>query len=320
MGKQLPILFWAALASAASLLHSQESSNGTFENSLGMKFRLVRAGKYLPGPPGMASEEAPWRTGNPSAGTAAKIKAPYYLGVHEVRVRHYHAFMTATGHQEPVGEVYVPKLQRWRGGFKPLSDETWGKPNLPVSCVSYESTLSFCQWLSEREGKVYRLPTEVEWEYAARAGSNKPFQWEDELYPTKLNGALANDGLVRANPWELSGDVEDGLEAADEEDGGEDLLNVGGGAPSDKPYPPNAWGFFHMLGNVQEFVTMTRQPPQVDVPFPCWTLLPGKTNRMLRGGSWLHDARDCTVYQANYNCPPYSNCTIGFRVVLEVGK
>jgi formylglycine-generating enzyme required for sulfatase activity len=72
-----------------------------------------------------------------------------------------------------------------------------------------------------------------------------------------------------------------------------------------------------MLGNLQEFVTMTRKPPESDVPFPGWTELPGKVNRMLRGGSFIHAARDCTVFQANFNCPPYSNCTIGFRVVLE---
>ncbi len=75
-----------------------------------------------------------------------------------------------------------------------------------------------------------------------------------------------------------------------------------------------------MLGNVQEFVVMTHQPaPEEKLPLPGFTILPGKVNRMLRGGSWLHAERDCNVYRALYNCPPYSNCTIGFRVLLELG-
>ena len=307
---------WAAVFFASSL-HAE-----VFENSLGMHFRKVPVGSYVIGPPQLNKEDAPWVTGNPMAGEKVKITKSFMMCVHEVRVRDYRAFIKDTKHKEPVGEGYVPSEQRWRAEFKPLEDEEiWGKPDTPITCVSYEDALAFCKWISEKEGRKYRLPTEVEWEYAARARSFKPFQLDDQLFPNKVNGALGKDFPIKANPSDEFADAEAGLDDAEDEDDAEDdaLAGIGGGgaSPSDEDYPPNAWGLHHMIGNVQEFVVITRQPPESDVPFPGWTLLEGKVNRMLRGGSWLHQARDCTVFQANYNCPPYSNCTIGFRVLLE---
>ena len=299
-------------------LKSADAQQKTYRNSLEMAFRLIPAGRFIPGPSETSKDEAPWLTGNPAAGSRVTLTKSFYMGVHEVRVRDYQAFMKATDHAEPQGELYTPKAQRWTSEFKPLETEGWSSPHLPIACVSFEDALAFCKWLSEKEGRTYRLPTEVEWEYAARAGSKKAFQRWKELDPTKINGALAKDKVIRANPGDLDADAEEGFEdAEEEEETGTALLSGEGGLESQATYPPNRWGLYHMLGNLQEFVTMTRKPPESDVPFPGWTELPGKVNRMLRGGSFIHAARDCTVFQANFNCPPYSNCTIGIRVVLE---
>ncbi|MBI2190506.1 MAG: SUMF1/EgtB/PvdO family nonheme iron enzyme [Planctomycetes bacterium] len=303
-------------------LSASASCEKAFENSLGMVFRLMPGGDFTVGPPGLEAESLPWATGNPAAGETVKISRPYLLCIHEVRVRDYRAFCEARNHPGPVGEHYQPAEQKWRPGFEPLEDKVWGQPDLPVTCVTFDDALAFCEWLSKKEGRVYRLPTEVEWEYAARAGSDRAYQAFERLEPTKINGNLGADYPVKANPGDEMADAEAGLGDADKvgEAEAEAMAGVGGGAasPEDRPFPPNAWGLYHMLGNVQEFVMMTRQPPEGDIPLPGWTLLPGKVNRMLRGGSWLHPERDCTVYQANFNCPPYTNCTMGFRVLLEV--
>jgi len=290
----------------------------TYRNSLGMAFRLIPAGKFTPGPPEASQEDAPWLTGNPCAGIPVTFTKSFYMGENEVRVRDYRAFIKAADHAEPQGELYSPKTQSWTSDFKPLETDGWLSPHLPMACVSFDDAVAFCNWLSKQEGRTYRLPTEVEWEYAARAGSDKVFQRSETLDPTKINGALAKDAVIRANPGDLEADAEEGFEDAEEKkETGNALLPGDAGLQAQEAYPPNAWGLYQMLGNLQEFVTMTRQPPESDVPFPGWTELPGKVNRMLRGGSFIHDARDCTVYQANFNCPPYTNCTIGFRVVLE---
>jgi sulfatase modifying factor 1 len=284
-----------------------------------MAFRLMPAGRFTPGPPEATKEDAPWLTGNPAAGIPFTFTKSFYMGVNEVRVQDYRAFIKATDRAEPQGELYSPKTQRWTSDFKPLEAEEWSSPHLPMACISFGDAVAFCEWLSKKEKRVYRLPTEVEWEYAARATSTKIFQQFENLDPTKINGALAKDTVIRANPGDADADAEEGFEDADEEEETDNALLPGeAGLESQDAYPPNAWGLYQMLGNLQEFVTMTRQPPESDIPFPGWTELPGKVNRMLRGGSFIHDARDCTVYQANFNCPPYTNCTIGFRVVLEM--
>jgi len=317
---RIGVLVGLLLALPPQIRVEGEDADRQLENSLGMIFHQVPAGSYRVGPPNLNRDEAPRVTGNPAAGMTAQLKKPFFLCIHEVRVRDYRAFVKDTKRAEPEGEIYTPKNFRWKAGLKPLSDETWGKPDLPITCVSYDDAIAFCEWLSKKEGRTYRLPTEVEWEYAARAGSNKRYQWENQLYPTKVNGALATDRPIKANPSDEYADAEAGLDEAedeDDEDGMGEMVGGGGASPTNQNYPPNAWGFYHMLGNVQEFVVMTKRPPKSDVPFPCWAELPGKVNRMLRGGSWVHAACDDTVYQANFNCPPYSNCSIGFRVLLE---
>lgn len=308
------------LLSQVALLATAGGAGRTFENSLGMMFRRLPAGSYRVGPPGREDEDAVLTTGNPAAGRSVEVERPFWLCVHEVRVRDYRAFCKAADRKKPVGELYTVAQHRWRADFEPLGDKVWGAPNLPITCVSYDDALAFCEWLSKKEGRKYRLPTEVEWEYAARAGSDKPLQMWDRFDPLKICGEIATDCPVRANPGDEFAEAEEALDTAEDDDGlgggGEDLVGAKNGSVR-KPYPPNRWGLYHMLGNVQEFVVMTHEPPKMEIPLPCWTRLPGKVNRMLRGGSWLHDSRDCTVYQTNFNCPPYSNCTIGFRVLLE---
>jgi len=71
-------------------------------------------------------------------------------------------------------------------GYKPF-DAGWGRGRRPVINVSYNDALAFCKWLSARTGITYRLPSEAEWEYAARAGTNTPFWFGVSLSPTNAN-------------------------------------------------------------------------------------------------------------------------------------
>ena len=316
------ILFALVLLLCISAVSGADDSN-VFVNSLGMTFRRVPAGTYTVGPPGMARNEAVLATGNPRAGEKVGFSKPFYMGAHEVRVRDYRAFCEATGRGEPVGEVYDPRSLRWRSGFQPFRDQKYGRRAAPVTCVSFDDAVAFCAWLSAKERRAYRLPTEVEWEYAARAGGNKPLQAFDRFDPTKINCNLAKDHPIEAKLADQSVQVDANLGQIDKDEGGEAGAALGAmlrGDSRQKEFPPNAWGLYHMLGNVQEFVVMTKKPSAGAVPHPGWTVLPKKVNRMLRGGSWCHGVRDCTVYQCNFNGPPYSNCTIGFRVLLDADQ
>jgi len=314
---RLRILALLACALAlASPAQAQRPPARPFENSMGMVFRLIPAGTFTPGPKGADARAAVRETGNPAAGKPARIERPFWMGAHEVRLRDYQAFCRATGRAEPSGEAYDVKACRWRADFKPLSQQPMTEALLaqPVTCVSFDDAVAFCAWLSKKEGRRYRLPTDVEWEYAARAGSDRAYVLFDRFDIRKVNGNLGEGRLLPANPEEVLMDADPSAREEREP-------SVLGAGRTERAllsrYPPNAWGLYHMLGNAQEFVVMTHDPPPDELPLPGWTILPGKTNRMLRGGSWLHDERDCNVFRALFNCPPYSNVTIGFRVLLE---
>jgi formylglycine-generating enzyme required for sulfatase activity len=279
-----------------------------YTNSLEMVFHLIPAGTYKVGPANMAPEDAVADTGNPAAGETVKIERPFYIGIHEVRVEDYRTFCQDAKHPEPGGEDYSIKAAQWKKDYRPLSAaKTPRSMAMPITCVSFDDAVAFCQWLSKKEGRLYRLPTEVEWEYAARAGSSLPFLTSAKFDSSTINGFGSHQyGLLIAFPRQVVIDA--------------DML-AGSSKQSEISVfhaVPNAWGLYHMLGNVQEFVVMTRKPADTELPLPGYTGLPGKTNFMMRGGSWLHDDRDCSVFRASYNCPPYANVTMGFRVLLEM--
>lgn len=310
VGPGLALMLWG-MGGVPEAEAQQGPAELYYTNSLEMVFHRIPAGTYVVGPAGMARRAAIYETGNPAAGEKAVIKKDFYLSVYETRCRDYYAFCKATGHPLPEGEQYDLKTLRWTGKYRPIKgneEESATSMAMPVTCVSYDDATAFCRWLSEKEGKHYRLPSEVEWEYAARAGSGSQYMTADVFPIGAINGRCYRAGAMLANPDEAVVDVDNIEEnVEDKKQGTMEMYKLG----------PNPRGLYHMLGNVQEFVVMTRDPPEDEIPLPGYTVLPGKVNRMLRGGSWLHDERDCTVFRANYNCPPYSNATIGFRVALD---
>ncbi len=149
--------------------HKSPQDNGPptdFTNTLGMKFKPIPAGKFTMGSPKEEIDRclkqlegaAPWvkktlATEGPEH--LVEITQPFYLGATEVTVGQFRQFVDEEGYQ--VGDG------RWRN---PGFDQT--DPH-PVVWVSWNNAVDFCKWLSKKEGKEYRLPTEAEWEYSCRA-------------------------------------------------------------------------------------------------------------------------------------------------------
>lgn len=287
-------------------------------NSLDMIFAAVPAGKYVVGPPELSQQQSVLETANPAAGREIEIAQGFLICAHETRVSDYRAFVEATGRAEPVGENYDTQRLRWLTDYKPLSDKRAAGDVMPISCVTYADAVAFCQWLSAKEGRRYRLPTEVEWEYAARSGFNSPYLGE-ETFGVTVNGEM-RVGMVRANPREVAmDDIAATRVGVQKQDSASQSLNLD---PSSS-FPPNRWGLYHVLGNVQELVTMSVPLPPDDAanaatPLPALITWKGRANQALRGGSWLHDGRDCSVFRTLYTRPDYTNTTIGFRVLLEL--
>ena len=97
----------------------------------------------------------------------------YYIGRYPVTNAQYRTFVALTNHNAPKG---------WEKG-KPLS----GRQDHPVVNVSWRDAIAFCKWLSQESGKSFRLPSEAEWEKAARGVDGRVFPWGDNWDPTKLN-------------------------------------------------------------------------------------------------------------------------------------
>ncbi len=136
------------------------------------------------------------------------------------------------------------------GGYSPSAP--WGRDRQPVVHVSWFDAKAYAEWLSRRTGRDYRLLTEAEWEYAARAGTAGPYHTGSRLDP--------------------------------------DRANYGGrGAAPAGSYPPNAFGLHDMHGNVWEWVEDCWNPGHAGAPTDGSARLSGDCNwRVLRGGSWLN--------------------------------
>lgn len=163
----------------------------------------------------------------------------------------------------------------------------------PVTNVSWYDAQDYVRWLSSKTGHAYRLPSEAEWEYAARAGTRTPFPWgrtADRNY--------ANFGKEQCPP--CFGEV-----------GGRDQWHMT--APVGQ-FPPNAFGLNDMHGNVYEWTEdcftglayekVSAIPVVVE---PC-------TARVMRGGGWHNDARRIQSDYRAHNQPQHSDEKIGFRV------
>ena len=229
-----------------------------------IRFRLIPGGWYFVGSP-------PNETGR-YADEAASHKVnlkPFYISVTEITNAQYGRFVKATGHKKPL---------YWQ-------DQNLNGPNQPVVGVTWHDAAAFCRWLTKVTGVPHELPTENQWEVAARGGLvSQPYPWGD--------AAPDAGGVFRANfHTSLPGAA-----------GFRFTAPVGS-------FPANGYGLFDMAGNVSEWCQDRYVPLRTGGPFKPGVL------RLLKGGSWLSGPRDLRP-AARQSAPPlYADGYIGFRVV-----
>lgn len=225
------------------------------------------------------------------------------VGAYEVTREQFAAFVVSTGN-EPAKGCMTDRDQDGRWRYDP--EASWRDPALPqtdrdpVVCVGWAGASAYAAWLSQRTGKSYRLLSEAEWEYAARAGSTSEFWWGDS--PDAL--------CAYANGPDLAAKAKfPGWPVAACDDGHALSAPVGS-------YRPNAFGLYDMAGNVWEW-TADCYAPEYTVQARDGAAYQGGdcARRVLRGGSWVRGLVDLRSAQRNgLLAPTLHGADIGIRV------
>jgi formylglycine-generating enzyme required for sulfatase activity len=230
--------------------------------------------------------------------------SPFAIGKYEVTNAEYARFVEATGIPEP------PDPWFWKG------QHTFrNRPDYPVVEISWSDAAAYCKWLSDKTGKRYHLPTEAQWEFAARGGlKDAAFPWGNDKVP----------GMARMMTPEKDGPVAVGQ------------------------YPPNGYGLYDVAGNVNEMVadwfdedyyaSAPRQDPKGPSGLTAYVGLLGAQGRsrkkgrchVVRGGSYrapwdwhtknpdgrLETPVQCGAREYLYQAP-YTHFDLGFRVARD---
>ncbi len=295
---------WATVAAAVALLACafwyfahRGGAPEMITNSIGMKLTLIPDGQFMMGRPqnehGKLADQRPPHS--------VKITKPFYLGTYSVTRGQFSKFVAATGYKTDAqtdgkggfsflgstmitgalfAQVAAPQELNWRDPGFPQTDEH------PVVVVSWNDAMAFCKWLSEKEGKTYRLPTEAEWEYACRAGTTTAYFFGDD--PDELD----RYAWFADNSGQTTHEV------------GQKL--------------PNHFGLYDMLGNAWQWCADWYEndyyagSPPADPQGP-----DAGSERVNRGGSWNNAPALCRCSSRAYGLPARRDFLIGFRVVRE---
>lgn len=292
-------------------------------SSVSFEMIAVPGGEYIMGSP----ENEPFR--EKDEGPQVKVTiSEFFMGKVEVTWDEYLAFYAQTSSE---GRTTDTEGSRARSDADAISgatppygqpDQNWGMGDRPVISITHHAAENYCKWLSQVTGKTYRLPTEAEWEYACRAGTQTPYFFEGDPKDFQRTGFLS--GIRKNDTSKIN-----------------TFVIYHGNSPAKTQEPdavkPNPFGLNNMLGNVAEFCSDWYSAeaysiyPESGIADPS-----GPTSgeeRVIRGGSFRDQAgnlrsaaRDHTKTDQWLRTDPqipkskwwYSDCYhVGFRVVCE---
>ncbi|HLW77815.1 MAG TPA: formylglycine-generating enzyme family protein [Bryobacteraceae bacterium] len=258
----------------------------------------IPAGKFTIGSPanepGRGSDENPQR--------AVTIHFPLAVGKYPVTRAEFAVFVKET--RRPLGPC-----ERWDGKAFQIEEGTYWN-NLPhqtdrhpVVCVNWDDAQAYVRWLSAKTRMFYRLPSEAEWEYAARAGTSTPWYW----------GSRESDQCRYANGADQAAKAAGSMAA-----GFVDCDDKHAGTSPVGSFTPNAFGLFDMSGNVGQWVEDCYHPTYLDTPRDggavetCLEKFHGA--RVMRGGSWIAIPAWLRSASRDVEDPTRRADTFGFRV------
>lgn len=291
--------------------------------SVSFKMIAVKGGTFNMGSP----EKEPFHKADESPVRQVTV-SPFFMAEVETTWEQYWAFYgnTMSEGRTPPEQIYAnnsnPNVDAISGPTPPYGrpDQNWGFGNRPAITMTHYAAETFCQWLSKKTGKKYRLPTEAEWEYAARCGKEMPYFFDGK--PDKFS----NKGFWRKFSGAETDPISQYIIYAN---------NSKGKSHLPEEVKPNPFGLKNMLGNVMEYCADRYAPDAYsknsgNVTNP---LITEGEEWVVRGGNYVSDAadvraaaRDHSQHDAWLKTDPqqpksiwwYSDIKgIGFRVVCE---
>ena len=321
---------------AVSVATAQEPKQADGEqkqitNSIGMKLTLIPPGEFKMGSGESAEETATFFRKNyafdflPRPQDAfegehpqhrVRITKPFYLGTYHVTRGQFRQFINDSGYKTDAENGFEPGAKGWNPAKQMLAlnkDYSWRNAGFeqtdehPVVNLSWRDAVAFCKWVSHKEGKTYRLPTEAEWEYACRAGTTTRYYSGDDP-ETLAKVANVADATFKARfpGFNLT------MTTIKASDGYVFTSPVG-------KFKPNAFGLYDMLGNAWQLCAdcydsdYYRNSPTDDPKGP-----DNGFYRVCRGGSWFSGPEVACSAVRGLIAPSVGDYNTGFRVVREV--
>jgi formylglycine-generating enzyme required for sulfatase activity len=281
---------------------SDAASAREWTNSLGIKLVLIPPGKITMGSPVTEEGRVPDEQEH-----EVEITRPFYMGAYEVTVGQFRKFVEETnyrtdsekgigcfGFDPTVKTLELSPRYSWRNPGWEVTDQH------PVVNLSWNDAQAFCAWLGKKEGKIYRLPTEAEWEYACRAGAQTHYAFGDDAEELVHAGNVTDASAKKLFPFwtTIAGD-----------DGHAFTAPVGS-------YRPNAFGLYDTHGNAAEWCAdwyvYAYPESRRDPAGP-----PSGIKRVTRGGCWADYPLQCqSAHRAPLEPDRYTVGT-GLRVALD---
>ena len=239
------------------------------------------------------------RKGDDAEKPVRRVSVPAFkMSKYEVTVSQFRAFVEAaeyrTDAEQNVGGEAGCFSKQVDGNWAWVSGRSWRDPGYPVEddqpvvCVSWNDVQAFIDWLNQKTGGNYRLPTEAEWEYAVRAGSKTKYSWGDGIGSNQANC----DNDYCGDSWEYTAPV--------------------------GSFPANPWGLHDMHGNVWEWVQDCWNDNYKGAPKDGSARTSGDCGRrVVRGGAWSNDARHLRSADRDRDARASRGNGIGFRLAQD---
>jgi formylglycine-generating enzyme required for sulfatase activity len=253
----------------------------------------IKGGSFMMGSPDDEDDRTEYE------GPQKKISIkPFSIGKYPVTVGQFGEFIKATKYT-PTDECDTERSDKMRAA-------NWRDPevlnqgdNEPVICVSWTDANAYAEWLAKTSGKPYRLPSESEWEYAARAGETGAHTWSDTSGACAYANVADKTAKRTHSNWSVT-DCDDGF----------------AGTSPVGSLKPNAWGLYDMLGNVKQWAAGCAGNTTADVPADGSPIGGSCNYRPVHGSAWDSLPQNIRLAHWEKNPASYASANYGFRVAL----